>query len=121
PEALHYCCASLRLASFWAADCGMATRWEAERQQLHTLASLLKWASHPDQTSVLLRTAVRRVQAEIGRFPTMQETLAAEYRLDRTRLEDLVQHGWGGHANAKDESGWLSVVGEGSRYLPWER
>lgn len=117
-EALDYYCASLRLATFWATNSGVATRGEAERQQLFTFQYLILWANHPDQTGESLRAAVRRIQQEVALFPPIRETLVAEYLRDRVQIEDQVKRGL---TREPGEAGWLAAVAESSRYMPWEK
>ena len=119
-DALNYYCAGMRLASYWATGCGVVTRWQAERQQLYTLQSLITWADHPDQTGSALRSAVRRIQIEIALFPPMRETLVAEYRQELAELKSVIKYG---PMSPPDQAGygWVAGVLDVSRYLPWEQ
>jgi hypothetical protein len=122
-DALDYYCASLRLASFWATDSGLKTRYEAERQQLYILAEIIAWANHPDQTAETLRSAIRRVQVEFALFPSIRENLVAQFRFDRGRLEEIIQHGVTPALKMPDGASreWRTHVAQGARHLPWER
>lgn len=122
-DALDYYCAGLRLASFWATDSGLATRYEAERQQLYILTEIIDWANHPDQTAESLRSAIRRVQAEFALFPSIRENLVAQFRIDRGLLDEIIQHGPTPALKLPDEASreWRTLIAEGARHLPWER
>ncbi|HEY4258610.1 MAG TPA: hypothetical protein VGM98_00560, partial [Schlesneria sp.] len=117
-DAFSYYMASLRLTSFWATDSGLSTRVEAQQQRLLTLDRIVQWGSHPDQTGEKLRAARDRLQVELELFPSMDQTLVAEHRIELTALRDTIQRGarWDGRATSTD-----SLMVDYFRFLPWEK
>jgi len=122
-EALNYYCASLRLASFWAAASGITKREAADLQQRQTLQQIIAWASRPDQTVETLKSGRRRVQRELARYPSWRETLVAEYLFEDNLLNYFI--GTGNlntrHSADRRERGFMLLLAEASRKLPWER
>lgn len=116
-EAFSYYLASLRLASFWATDSGLKARSEAQQQQLLTLDGIVQWASHPDQTGETLRAARQRLQAECELFPSIQQTLVAECRVELAVLVETIKHG----GRWKVQSAWRELTIDYCRVLPWEK
>jgi len=84
-QSLEYCCASLRLATFWA----RSHYWfGGDRQQAETLRIIVEWANHKAAANESLLPAIRRVHEELVRFPSMREAVVAQHLRD---VESLMQ------------------------------
>lgn len=118
-EALTYLCASLRLATFWAEGGGISSGWnDGLHQQALTLQAVVDWANHPAQTSRSLLAGLGRVNAELGRFPTVIEAVVAQYVQDSGRLDSMI--GWRSRVAFSLMSPQDAMRAEAAVRLPWE-
>jgi hypothetical protein len=113
-EALANYCAALRLAGM----IDPADRGQAAELQLHILQQIVEWGNHPNQTAESLNAAAYRVYTELQAFPTMRESLCAQFARDRADLDDVFANGVN-YEVPKDQRGL--TVADILRLLPWER
>ena len=82
-QSLEYCCASLRLATFWARSHFRSDHWfGGDRQQAETLRIIVEWANHKAAANESLLPAIQRIRLELARFPSMREAVVAQHLRD---------------------------------------
>ncbi|MEK6260474.1 MAG: hypothetical protein AABP62_17790 [Planctomycetota bacterium] len=87
-EALDCCCASLRLATFWASGRAWNDPWSGgDRQQAETLRVIVEWANHKTAANESLLPAIKRVREELARFPSVSEAVVAHHLRDVQSLK----------------------------------
>ena len=113
--------ASLRLARFLSRESTVYGWWSGSIIQSMTLENLVALVNHPLQTPESIRSAMKSIEAELARFPSATEGIAATYELDRQT--------WilSSRAELIDELTRMKVDAEPANLmmfpalLPWER
>ena len=91
-QSLDYCCASLRLATFWARSHVRSDHWfGGDCQQAESLRIIVEWANHKAAANESLLPAIQRLREELARFPSVREAVIAQHVRDVQYLK-LRQH-----------------------------
>ncbi len=120
-KSLEYHLANLKLARLLSRRSNSYGWWNVSNLQGMTLENLVTWANHPLQTSDSIRSAMKLVEAELGKYPSATEGIVTTYDLYRrtwilsSRTEIMEQ------VALVKEDFELSRLMMFPALLPWER